>query len=60
MKIKVEKNVVEFTPASDSEDNELLALWRCLVDCAKFNKKITPIGEYLQGQGKPARFVIED
>lgn len=60
MKITVEKNVVEFTPQSEDEKKQLGALWNVIVDCAKFNKKLVPIGEYGSGKDTLARFAIED
>lgn len=60
MKIAVEKNVVEFTPESEAEKKQISALWNVIVDCAKFNKKLVPIGEYVEGKTPQARFAIED
>lgn len=60
MKITLDKNLVEFSPENEQEVNELNALWRIVVDCVKFNKKLVPIGEYLPGESKIARFAIED
>lgn len=60
MKINIDKNLVEFTPESSTEKSELVALWRMVVDCARFNKKLIPIGEYLPDNNEFARFAIED
>lgn len=60
MKIAVEKNVVELTPESDEEKKQLSALWNVVVDCAKFNKKLVPIGEYVETKNQLARFAIEE
>lgn len=60
MKITLDKNLVEFLPENEQEVNELNALWRVVVDCVKFNKKLVPVGEYLPGESKLARFAIED
>lgn len=60
MKINVEKNVVEFIPENEQEAKDLEHLWRVVVDCAKFNKKLVAIGEYIPGQTKQARFVVEE
>jgi hypothetical protein len=60
MKIALDKNLVEFSPENEQEVNELNALWRVVVDCVKFNKKLVPVGEYLPGESKIARFAIED
>jgi len=59
MKINIEKSLVEFTPDSEAEVKSLSALWDLLVDCAKFNKKLVPIGEFTPGKNKVARFNIE-
>ena len=59
MKISVEKNVVEFVPESDQEKKQLGTLWNTIVDCAKFNKKLVPIGEFVPQKSDLARFAIE-
>ena len=59
MKIDIEKNLVEFTPETDDEKVKLEALWRTVVDCARFNKKLVPIGQYVPSENKLARFAIE-
>lgn len=60
MKIKVEKNVVEFVPENTQETGELEKLWNIMVDCVKFNKKLVPIGEFVPQKSNLARFAIED
>lgn len=59
MKISIDKNLVEVTPENDQETSELDQLWKVLVDCVKFNKTLTPVGEYIPGQTELARFSIE-
>ncbi len=61
MKLNIEKLFVEFTPESAEETARLEALWKLLVDCVRFNKKLVPMGEYQpQTDGKKtARFAIE-
>ena len=59
MKISIDKNLVEFSPENANEKSELVALWRLIVDCARFNKKLVPVGEYLPDRNKFARFAIE-
>ncbi len=59
MKIDIDKNLVEFTPETDKEKEQLEALWRTVVDCVKFNKKLVPVGEYIPSENKLARFAIE-
>ena len=34
-------------------------LWRTIVDCARFSRRMVPIGEYLPSQKNMARFAIE-
>ena len=60
MKINVDKNLVEFTPESPEEAKDLELLWRLVVDCAKFNKKLVPVGQYVPPDDKLARFAIEE
>jgi hypothetical protein len=60
MKIKIEKNLVEFTPESEEETKDLGGLWETIVDCAKFNKKLVPIGEYVPSKENLAQFAIEE
>ena len=59
MDIRIDKNVVEFSPDSDTETKQLERLWRLIVDCARVNRKMVPIGEYIPSQKNMARFVIE-
>ncbi|MBU1344656.1 MAG: hypothetical protein KKE44_11930 [Proteobacteria bacterium] len=59
MKIEMNKNLVEFTPESADEKNKLEALWKTIVDCVRFNKKLVPIGRYIPAEDKFARFAIE-
>jgi len=59
MKINIEKSLVEFTPENAGEKAKLVELWRLVVDCARFNKKLVPVGEYLPDHNEFARFAIE-
>ena len=61
MKIHVDQKLVELTPETESETEELLALWNVVVDCVKFNKKLVPVGEFVPGKQDElvARFHIE-
>jgi hypothetical protein len=59
MKITIEKNLVEFVPENDTETAQLQKLWNTIVDCVKFNKKLTPIGEFVPQKSNLARFAIE-
>ena len=59
MKINLEKNLVEFTPENDDETSKLEGLWRLMVDCVRFNKKLVPVGEFVPKKNNMARFAIE-
>jgi len=59
MKIRIEKNLVEFKPENKEETANLEVLWRKIVDCVRFNKKLVPIGEYIPQKNNMARFAIE-
>ena len=59
MKIEIVKNVVDFTPENADEQSKLEALWRLMVDCVRFNKKLVPMGEYVPQKKSKASFVIE-
>jgi hypothetical protein len=61
MKINLDKDIIEFIPENPLEIQSLEVLWRRLVDCANFNKRIVPIGEFLPDiKETVARFYIED
>jgi hypothetical protein len=60
MKIKIEKDLVEFEPENEEETTTMEALWRLMVDCVRFNKKLVPVGEYIPQKQNLARFVVED
>ena len=59
MKITIDKNLVEFIPENENETKSLDALWKTVVDCVKFNKKLVPVGEFVPGKTDIARFAIE-
>ena len=59
MQINIDKNLVEFTPENADEKMKLEALWRTMVDCVRFNKKLVPVGQYVPQQDELARFAIE-
>ena len=60
MKITMEKNLVEFLPENDDETAMMETLWRIMVDCVGFNKKLVPVGEYIPQKKNLARFVVEE
>ena len=59
MKIEIKKNLVEFTPESDGEKKQLEILWKTVVDCARFNKKLVAVGKYMPAEDQYAQFAIE-
>ena len=59
MRIDLHKDYVEFTPENMHETSNLEGLWRLMVDCVRFNKKMVPMGEYLPQKNNVARFSIE-
>jgi len=59
MKISIDKDLVELAPENEKETKDLETLWRLIVDCAGFNKKMEPVGEYIPQKNACARFVIE-
>ena len=60
MKITIDKDLVEFVPESEVETAMMETLWRLMVDCVRFNKKLVPVGEYIPQKNNLARFVVED
>ncbi len=60
MILTINKNLTEFKPETDTEKKQLDDLWKLVVDCAKFNKKLVPVGEYVPGKTETAKFVIEN
>ena len=60
MKIDFDNNLVEFTPESEQEAEAMTKLWKLVVDCVKFNKKLVPVGEFMPPKTNSARFAVED
>ena len=58
MKIRIEKDVVTFTPEHAAETAELDALWIKLGNCLGDNKSLEPLGVYQPTQDKTATFHI--
>ncbi|MDR3089752.1 MAG: hypothetical protein LBU39_08050 [Desulfobulbaceae bacterium] len=58
MKITVDGSVVEVSPENAQEAADLDKLWKIVIDCYGNNKKIEPMGQYVPGQDKFARFHI--
>ena len=59
MKIELEGSLLKMTPENDREKTELNQLWTLIIDCAKDNKKLVPVVEYLPGTKEVATFNIE-
>ena len=60
MQINIEKNLVEFTPENADETKKIEALWKIMIDCVRFSKKLVPVGEFIPQKNKFARFAIEE
>ena len=58
MKIRIDKDLVEFTPEHPAEVAELEALWVKLGNCLGENKQLEPIGTYVPSQQRSATFHI--
>ena len=58
MKIRIDKDVVTFTPEHAAEAAELEALWIKLGNCVGENKSLEPLGVSLPSQNKAASFHI--
>ena len=59
MKIRIDKDVVSFTPEHAAETAELEALWIKLGNCLGSTKSLQPIGTYVPLEDKTAVFHIE-
>ena len=59
MKIRIDKDVVEFTPENASEQVELEALWIKMGNCVGDTKQLQPVGVYVPAENKTAMFHIE-
>ena len=59
MKIRIDKDVVSFTPEHVAETAELEALWIKLGNCLGSTKSLQPIGTYVPAENKTAVFHIE-
>ncbi len=60
MKITIKEKIATFVPENDQEAKALDMLWKNVIDCDAYNKKLAPMGSYLPGEGDGARFLIED
>lgn len=59
MKIRINKDLVEFTPEHAAEAAELEALWIKMGNCTGQNKSLQPIGVYIPSENKTATFHID-
>ena len=59
MKIRIDKDIVTFTPEHAAEAAELEALWIKLGNCIGNTKSLQPIGVYVPSENKTATFHIE-
>ena len=59
MKIRIDKDVVTFTPEHAAEAAELEALWIKMGNCIGNTKTLQPIGVYVPSENKTATFHIE-
>ena len=58
MKIRIDKEIVTFTPEHAAEAAELEALWVKMGTCVGGNKALEPIGVYIPTENKTATFHI--
>ena len=47
MKIELEGSLIKFTPENERESDELNQLWSIIINCVNENKKLVPVGEYM-------------
>ena len=58
MKIRIDKDIVTFTPEHASEKAELEALWIKMGNCVGENKSLEPMGVYIPSENPTATFHI--
>ncbi len=59
MKIRIDKDVVEFIPRDAGEAAELEALWIKMGNCIGKTKQLEPMGVYSKAENRSAKFHIE-
>ena len=59
MKIRINKDIVEFIPEHASETAEIEALWVKMGNCVGGNKALSPIGTYIPSEKNVAVFHID-
>ena len=58
MKIRIDKDLVTFTPEHAAEAAELEALWIKMGNCVGDNKSLEPLGTVIPSENKTATFHI--
>ena len=58
MKIRINKDLVEFIPEHPAETTELEALWVKMGNCVGQTKQLEPVGTYIPGEKNVAMFHI--
>ena len=58
MNIRIDKDLVTFTPEHAAEKAELEALWIKMGNCVGDNKSLEPIGTFIPSENKTATFHI--
>lgn len=59
MKIRINQDIVEFTPENPAEKTELEALWIKMANCIGKTKRLEPMGTYIPSEDRTAMFHIE-
>ena len=54
MKIRINQDIVEFTPENPAEKTELEALWIKMSNCIGKTKRLEPMGTYIPSEDKTA------
>ena len=52
MKIRINQDIVEFTPENPAEKTELEALWIKMANCIGKTKRLEPMGTYIPSEDK--------
>ena len=59
MKIRINKDIVEFIPENAVETTEIEALWVKMGNCVGATKRLEPMGVYVPAEKNVAVFHIE-
>jgi hypothetical protein len=60
MRIKIDENIVELRPGNETEQKDVESLWNLLIDRARYNKKLVPMGEYVPIKDQVAQSSVEE